>query len=120
MSINGPHIRSEHWRSIDLTVPTGGVTAGQMDLIHNMVGIWAETKDAGETCAFIYQADAILVPKGTATADVFDAGDYVYFDHADANVNATSGSNTLCGRALEAVDADDTEILIDLEGHLAA
>ena len=120
MAISGPHIRSEHWRAIDLTVPTGGVTAGQMDLIHDMVGVWAETKDAGETCAFIYQADAILVPKGEATADVFDAGDKVYFDHADQEVNATSSGNTLCGRALETVDAADTEVLIDLEGHLAA
>ena len=120
MSITGPHIRSEHYREMPLTVPTGGVTKGQMDLIHNMVGVWAETKDAGETCAFIYQADKILVPKGTATADVFDAGDYVYFDHAGEEVNAASSGNTLCGRALEAADAADTEMLVDLEGHLAA
>ncbi len=120
MSISGPHIRSEHWRAMDLTVPSGGVTAGQMDLIEDTVGIWAETKDAGETCAFIYQADAILVPKSTMSLDIFAAGDKVYFDHADEEVNISSGGNTLCGRALEAAVAADTEVLIDLEGHLAA
>lgn len=120
MAITGPHVRSVHKRPIDLTVPSGGVTKGQMDLIHDMVGVWAETKDAGEICAFIYQADAILVPKGIGSTAIFAAGDKVYFDHADANVNESSSGNTLCGRALEAVVAADTEVLIDLEGHLAA
>jgi len=120
MSITGPHVRSEHRRSIDLTVPGGGVTKGQMDLIEGLVGVWAETKAAGLICAFIYQADAILVPKGIGSTSIFAAGGKVYFDHADANVNESSGGNTLCGRALEAAIAADTEVLIDLEGHLAA
>lgn len=120
MSISGPHIRSKNWQAVDLTVPSGGVTAGQMDLIHDMVGVWAETKDAGETCAFIYQADKILVPKGTGSTAIFAAGDKVYFDHADENVNESSGGNTLCGRTLEAAVAADTEILITLNGHVAA
>ncbi len=120
MSITGPHIRSEHYRSLPLTVPSGGVTKGQMDLIHDMVGIWRETKDAGEICDFIYQADKVKVPKGTGSTAIFAAGDKVYFDHADANVNESSGGNTLCGRALEAAVAADDEVLIDLEGSLPA
>lgn len=120
MSINGPHLRSKNWQAMTLTVPSGGVTAGQMDLIEDMVGVWAETKDAGEQCAFIYQADKIFVPKGTDSLDIFAAGDKVYFDHADENVNISSGGNTLCGRALEPADAADTGVLITLNGHVAA
>lgn len=120
MALTGPHIRSEHWQSVDLTVPSGGVTKGQMDLIEAMVGVWAETKDAGETCAFIFQADKIAVPKGTGSTSIFAAGQKVYFDHADANVNESSGGNTLCGRALEVALAADDELLITLNGHVAA
>lgn len=105
------------WRSFVVTAPSGGVTAGQMDLIEDTVGVYAQTADAGEDVAFIYEAEKILVPKSTTTgAGEFTAGDKVYFDHTDEEVNNDSGSNYLCGIAVKDADVDDTEVLIDLHG----
>jgi predicted RecA/RadA family phage recombinase len=105
------------WRSFVVTAPSGGVTRGQMDLIHDTVGVYAQDADAGEDVAFIYHAEKIVVPKSVTTgAGVFVAGDKVYFDHADAEVNSSSGSNYLCGIALEDAALADTEVLIDLDG----
>ena len=119
MSISGPHIRSEHYKSFDYTVPAGGVTAGAMDKIQDTVVVFAETKDEGETVAAIYQADRILVPKVTGIACV--VGEKVYYNDYVNKVTAdTTSGNTLCGRVVEAADASDTEVLIDLEGHVAA
>lgn len=105
------------WRSFVVTAPSGGVTAGQMDLIEDTVGVYAQTADAGEDVAFIYEAEKILVPKSTTTgAGEFTAGDKVYFDHTDEEVNNDSGSNYLCGICVKDADVDDTEVLIDLHG----
>jgi predicted RecA/RadA family phage recombinase len=105
------------WRSFVVTAPSGGVTRGQMDLIHDTVGVYAQDADAGEDVAFIYEAEKIVVPKSVTTgAGEFSAGDKVYFDHADEEVNNDSGSNYMCGIALEDAAVDDTEVLIDLHG----
>lgn len=119
MSISGPHIRSEHWKSFDYTVPSGGVTAGDMDKVQDTVVVFAETKDEGEIVAAIYQADRILVTKISGAAIV--VGEKVYYnDYVNAVCADTTSGNTLCGRCVEAADATDTEVLIDLEGNLAA
>ena len=104
-------------RSFVVTAPSGGVTRGQMDLIEDTVGVYAQDADAGDEVAFIYEAEKIVVPKSTTTgAGEFTAGDKVYFDHADEEVNNDSGSNYLCGIALEDAAVGDTEVLIDLHG----
>jgi predicted RecA/RadA family phage recombinase len=110
------------WKSFVVTAPSGGVTAGQMDLIHDTVGVYMQDADAGDDVAFCYDAEKIVVPKSeTSGAGEFSAGDKVYFDHADAEVNNSSGSNYMCGIALEAVAHDATEVLIDLDGaHVTA
>jgi predicted RecA/RadA family phage recombinase len=121
MAISGPHIRSEHWRSFDYTVPSGGVTAGAMDKIQDTVVVFAETKTVGEIVAAIYQADKILVPKYAATGYAIVQGEKVYYnDYLNKVVADTTSGNTLCGRCMEAADADDTEVLIDLSGNIAA
>ncbi len=108
---------SGDWRSFIVVALTPGVTKGQMDLIEDTVGVYAQDADTGEDVAFIYHAEKIVVPKSsTSGAGEFTAGDKVYFDHADAEVNNDSGSNYMCGIALEDATADDTEVLIDLDG----
>ena len=108
---------SGDWRSFLVVAPSGGVTKGQMDLIHDTVGVYAQDADAGEEVAFIYHAEKIVVPKHHATAGpAFDAGDKVFFDHPNAEVNTTAGGYYLCGIALVAAAALDTEVKIDLDG----
>lgn len=121
MAETGLRLRSglpgENWRSFVVTAPSGGVTRGQMDLIEDTVGVYAQDADAGEDVAFIYHAEKIEVPKSTTTgAGEFTAGDKIYFDHADANVNNDSGSNYMCGICLKDAAVDDDYVLIDLDG----
>ena len=105
------------WKSFLVTAPSGGVTAGQWDLIEDTVGFYMQDADAGDEVAFCYDAEKVEAPKSTTTgAGEFTAGDKVYFDHADAEVNNDSGSNYMCGIALEDATVDDTEVLIDLDG----
>lgn len=110
------------WRSFKAVAVTPGATAGQMDLIEDTVGVYAQTAATGEDVAFIYHAEKILVPKSTASgAGVFTAGDKVYFDHADEEVNSSSGGNYLCGICVKDAALADTEVLIDLDGaHVTA
>jgi len=113
-------VYGEDWRSFKAIAPSGGVTKGQMDLIHDTVGFYMQDADAGADVAFCYHAEKVVVPKLTVSGtDIFEAGDKVYFSHADAAVTATHGSNLWIGIALEAKTAADTEIKIDLLGNKA-
>jgi len=105
------------WRSFIVTVDTPAVVAGQWDLIHDTVGFYMQDADPGEDVAFCYHAEKVVAPKSSTTgAGEFDAGDKVYFDHADEEMNNDSGSNYMCGIALEAAAVGDTEVLMDLDG----
>jgi hypothetical protein len=105
------------WRSFVVTAPSGGVTAGQWDLIHDTVGFYMQDTDAGDDVAFCYHAEKVMAPKSVTTgAGEFEAGDKVYFDHADAEMNNDSGGNYLCGICVKAPDLDDEEVMIDLDG----
>jgi len=111
---------SGDWRSFVVTAETPGAVAGAMDLIHDTVGVYAQNADDGEEVAFIYHAEKIVVPKSTTTgAGEFDAGDKVFYDPTDHEVNNDAPGNLWCGIALEKVGVDDCEVLIDLKGDKA-
>jgi len=114
-------LRSDIFASMEITTPSAGYTAGQMVKIEDTVGVIAETKTVGQTAVLIYKAEKIVVPKGTSTGEnTFAAGDKVYFDAGDANVNSSSEGNTLCGRCLVAAGASDTTVEIQLNGDVQA
>jgi hypothetical protein len=105
------------WRSFVVTAPSGGVTAGQWDLIGDTVGFYMQDADAGADVAFCYHAEKVMAPKSIVSgAGEFDAGDKIYFDHADANMNNDSGGNYMCGICAKTPALADTEMLIDLDG----
>lgn len=102
-----------------LTVPTAGYTAGQMVKVQDTVFVIVETNATlADTVAAIYKAEKIVVPKSAPLA--LAVGDKVYFDAGEAKVNADVTGNTLCGRVTVAAASADTEVEIDLNGHLAA
>lgn len=113
---------SGDWRSFIVVAPSGGVTKGQMDLIHDTVGVYAQDADAGEDVAFIYHAEKIVLPKDNHSGGpVFAAGDKIFFDHPNAELNTTAGGYYLCGIAIKAATATDTEVECDLDGaHVTA
>jgi len=111
---------TEKTKSIDLTTPTAGYTAGQMLKVEDTVLVIVDTKTVGQAAVGVYQADKIVVPKIAGSGITFAAGDIVYFNAAGAAVTNASTSNTICGRALEAAVANDAEVLIDLNGGVPA
>lgn len=69
----------------------------------------------------VYKAKKILLPKRVGTTAVFAAGDKVYYNGSVNKLDvATTSTYTLCGRALEAAGANDTEVLVDFNGACAA
>jgi len=119
MSATNLKIRSDNWRSVEVTLGATKV-AGAMDKIEDLVGVYMEGGDSGDEVAFCYDCEKITLPKSVDTGDVFAKGDKVYFDNSAKKLTATSGGNTLCGRALEAVIASDTEVLVDFKGNIEA
>ena len=118
MSATALKLRSPNFKSFKVTAPTAGYTAGQMIKISDTVGVIAETAALAEETALIYACEKILVPKTAGC--VFAAGAKVYFDTAEAAVNATASGNTLCGRALVAAVLADTTLEMDLNGAVPA
>ena len=108
-------LRSDRHDAVEITVPSGGVVGGAMDLIAGLAGVYFEDGVVGEKVSFIYGARKIMVPKEAATAGpAFAVGAKIYFDDTSKKVDANASGNTLCGRAVEAALALDTTVLIDL------
>ena len=111
---------SGDWRSFPVTAGSGGVTAGYMDKIHDTVGVYAQSADAGDVVAFIYHAEKIQVPKLAASAGLGAyAGDKVYYSAADRAITPVAGANLWIGIFVKDCLSADTEALIDLKGDKA-
>ncbi len=98
-------------------------TAGQMILYNDTVGVIVSAVAIGAQAVLVYHAAKIVVPCVAITSGNianFALGSMVYFDVADAEVNATAGGNTLCGRVTEAPVVGDETIEIHLSGNCAA
>ncbi len=121
MAITGIKLRCgpEHWASFIIT-HVGTIAAGVMAKIADTVGIYWSGGDSGDEDAFVYYADAILVPKIALSGLSIAQGAKVYFVAASAAVSPTAGANTLCGRCRIAAGALDTTVLISLNGAVAA
>ena len=105
-----------------LTAPAAAITAGQMAVINDVVGVYPVallTADIGDDVAFIYKAEKIIVPCAIATSGSYTEGSKVYYDVADAEVNESASGNYLCGIVLEQPTVGDEEVLIELDGMLS-
>jgi len=110
---------SGDWRSFVVAAESGGVTAGAMDKIHDTVGVYVQTEDAGEDVAFIYHAEKIEVPKCDDSNITFEIGDKVYYDESAHEVTNVASGNLWIGIALEAATFDADTLLMDLKGDKA-
>lgn len=117
----GLHLRCplEQTHSFEVTVPSGGVTAGDFVLTEETIGVYVADYDAGDTGVVIYKAPKILVPCAVVTTAVdYDVGEPVYADIADNEVNLSSSGNTLCGIVLVKPAVGACEVEIELDGML--
>lgn len=117
----GLNLRSNNWKSMPGTVPSGGCTAGEFVVVDNTLCIYMETKDAdlvGEQVALLYYAEKIVIKKkSTAT---FNAGDKVYLDNSPLT-NGGEGFATgfyLIGMSRYAYGNGDTYMEIEFDGKL--
>ena len=110
---------SGDWRSFLTTAPTGGCDAGDMDMIHDTVGVYMQTADEGDDVAFCYHAEKIVVPKSIESGDAFEVGDKVFYDTTYQKVTTATSGDYWIGICLEAATDEDTEVLIDLKGDKA-
>ncbi len=113
-------LRSKNFKSVKITAPTAGYTAGQLVAVGSLVGVVVDTVTVGEETSLIYQCDKIVVAKRAGTGITFTVGTKVYFRSAGPDVTNASTSNILIGRATEAAGATDTEVEIDLMGNVVA
>jgi predicted RecA/RadA family phage recombinase len=114
------NMRSDRFKSLQVTTASPGITAGKLTaLAGGLVGVAAETEDTGDVGVIIYKCDKIVVEKGAGTGKTITQGAYVYYNPTDGKVYKDSAtSRRKCGVALEAAAAEDTEVLIELDGTM--
>lgn len=105
--------------SMDKTAPSPGVSAGDLAVEDDIVGMYFTDADTGDTVAFMYRIPRVVVPCDDAATGDLQAGDKVYFDASEAEVTTSSGGNKLCGIVLESASLGDTEVLIDFDGRMS-
>lgn len=98
---------------VDVICPSGGLTKGQGKLVGGVFGFATEAKDAAATVKLAVTG-VHTVPKATSLA--IAAGDVLYWDVADAEVNKTAASNYRIGVAAELAASNDTTVSIRLDG----
>lgn len=124
------------WRSFTFTNPLStALSNGGLYLCRETVGMIfvAEAIDPDTGCraalevegdgegVLIYHAEKIRVPKTVGSGNVFLPGDSVYWDGVHGNGVVPEWQSGLyhIGKCVEAADADDDDVLIDLKGDSA-
>ena len=114
-------LRSPNFKSVKITAPTGGLTAGQMYAEGYLIGVILNAADEGDEAVLIYQCDKIIVPKNVNTACLFAVGAKVYYDSSAKKADIADTSSYVCiGRCLVAAAYTATEVEIDLHGDIDA
>lgn len=120
MTITALQLRSPTWKSMKVTAPTAGYIAGQLVRVQEVIGLIVDTKTVGLDTALIYACDKAVVPKRAGTTAVFAAGAKVFYNESGAADVETTTTYRCIGRALEAAGADDTTVLMELNGAVDA
>lgn len=108
--------RSPDYESVEVTTPSPGFTAGDMDVIEDTIGVYMRDCTTGNPVAFLYKSAKIELPKDTTSGVTFAIGDKVYFDSSASKVTNETSGTTLVGIALEAAVAADTSVLCSFNG----
>lgn len=96
-------------QSIEIPAPAGGFVSGQPVLVGSIVGISVNKYAEGET-SVIWLTGSHIVPKA---AEVWAAGDKLYWDDTAKKFTKTATSNTLAGYAgAPAINGAATGIII--------
>lgn len=106
----------ERCKTIEVTAPGGGYTAGQIVKHGAIVGVPYADAAEGATAVLIYDAPDIEVTCAAAGPGAYLVGAPVYFDAADAEVNESAAGNTFCGVVAVQPDLAAETVRISLVG----
>ncbi len=98
---------------MQVTAPTGGVTAGSLKLISGVLFFFPEAITAGATGAG-YWKDSIIKSAAKATGAAWVKGQKLYWSTANSNFTTTATGNTLRGFAAETAASGDTTGTVEL------
>lgn len=120
MAITGLQLRcpTDATKSMTVTAPSPGLTAGVPDLFGDVVGIPYKAAATGAEVAVCIAADRIDLPKETGSGKAITLGDTLYYTDGDT-VFKTSGT-VKCARVLKAAGANDAYVLCAFNGDLNA
>ena len=105
--------------SVKLTAGSGGVTAGTLIKVNDIVGMVFDDADLDEEYVLYYVAEKVEVPKLEGAGSAFTIGDHVYYDATLQTVTPIQAVGLYrIGVATEPADDDDEVVEIDLEGKL--
>jgi len=106
-----------------LTVPTGGVDAGEFKTVNNVNGFALTTVDpygvsdlsveSNRTYTLITDASMVRAQKA---AGAINAGQDVYYVASSKKISTSSTGNTHVGYAIESVGSAETSVLIKFTG----
>ena len=100
-------------KALNLTAPSGGVTAGVALLIVGLIVVPAT--DADETKTFSGHTEGVFTLAKNA-GEAFAEGDVVYFDVSEGDFTKTATGNYRAGVAVAAALSAATEADIRLDG----
>jgi hypothetical protein len=106
--------------SMSVTIPTGGVTAGEVLTVGDTLGFAFSSEDDAQVLTtesteytFIFRAEKVEVNKDS---NAVTQGKIAYWD--GTNVLAGSTGNKKVGRFLESATGATAKVLIDFDGTL--
>lgn len=104
----------EDCHMISATVPSPGVSEGDMDLVEDTVYVWLDGYATGETGVKIIEAERITLAK---EAVEFALGEDVFYDDTTNSLNATGVGRYWCGKARAAAAAAAATVDVDFHGN---
>lgn len=119
MALTGIQLRCPLEKCDALTVTASGTkTSGLLEKVQNTVGVWATAVATGAAGALLYKIPAIVLPCAAAPTAGYAVGAKLYYDAADAELNASADGNTLCAIVRVAADAGDETVEVAFDGTL--
>ncbi len=100
--------------ALDLTAPTGGVTAGVPVKINNLVVVSACDVDGGLPFAGYIRGVFDITAEGAESGQAFAEGETVYWDATNKRATKTATGNTAFGYAVAAKATADTVVRVVL------
>ena len=103
-------------RTMLYSVPSAGLTAGQMKLIQTTIAVANEAHVLGDTAVLVTASEYIRLPKAAGVLS-FVVGEQLYFDSGTGYVKKTSGGYYRCAVCKKAAALADTYVIAAFDGE---